>query len=85
MDKKLENACKFIQRMDRNSDIMDCFEEYKAGEMSEEVIKEICYNVLDNWLTDSLTIPDRLVDKTDLQHRTLFREYMAELTEDDEL
>jgi hypothetical protein len=78
---KLENVCKFIQRNDRNSDIMDCYSEYLNNEIPKETLLEICERILNEWLEDSLTINDQFVTSEDIQDRKTFNMYIDLLNE----
>jgi hypothetical protein len=56
--KNLENVCKFIQRMDRNSDIMEAYKEFQEDELPQEVLTDICIRVLNEWYHEGLTDAD---------------------------
>ena len=52
----LKEICEFIQADDRNSNIMDCYEDYLDGEMDLDTLIMICQRVLgenrDDWITN---------------------------------
>ena len=48
----LKEICEYIARNDRNSDIMDCYEEYQDGAMDQNTLFEILQNVLGSWKQD---------------------------------
>jgi hypothetical protein len=49
---KLKNICRYIQQNDRNSDIMDAYEEYLDDVIDRNTLTEICQNVLGGWKED---------------------------------
>lgn len=54
------SICKFIQEQDRNSDIMEAWEEYCDQELDHWTLTEILQDILSAWkedfiLTDSMT------------------------------
>jgi hypothetical protein len=48
----LKNICNYIQENDKNSDIMQAYQEMLDGEMDENTIIEICQNILGDWKED---------------------------------
>lgn len=56
MSAPLLYICRYLQRMDRNGDALQMYEEYLNGEISKEVVIEVCDRVLHEWLGD--TLPD---------------------------
>jgi hypothetical protein len=42
---RLLDACKWHQRNDRNGDFMQMWEEYEAGEVSLDTVKDVCERV----------------------------------------
>lgn len=44
--------CRYIQDNDRNSDIMDVWEEYQDGVLEPDTVIMILQNVLDMWKED---------------------------------
>lgn len=59
MYKKLKEICDFIQADDKNSDILDCYQEFEDGELDGNTLIEICQNVLEPAREDYMTDPRR--------------------------
>jgi len=58
MCRELKEICEFIQEDDRNSNIMDCYEEYLDQEMDRDTLITICQRVLDDGREDWMTEPE---------------------------
>lgn len=48
----MKSICKYIQENDRNSDIMEAYEEMLDGELDQNTLTEICQNILGGWKED---------------------------------
>jgi histone deacetylase complex regulatory component SIN3 len=48
----LRSICNYIQNEDKNSDIMDAYEEYLNQELDKNTLVEICQNILGDWKED---------------------------------
>lgn len=48
----LKSICQFIQSEDRNSDIMDFYQEVQNGESSEDSLIECVTRILTEWKED---------------------------------
>lgn len=48
----LNSICKWVQSEDKNSDIMQAYEEMLDGELDENTLVEILQNVLGDWKED---------------------------------
>ena len=58
MGRKLKEICEFIQADDKNSDIMDCYEEYLDQELDPNTLMEICQDRLEDAREDFMNGPE---------------------------
>lgn len=76
---RLKDACRFIQRNDRNGDIMDFFNDYlvEYGAEGMKPVRDCALRILVEWFDDSITIP---AHKVDYQDRVLRKQYARHIS-----
>ena len=57
MSRELKEVCEFIQKDDKNSDIMDCYEEYLDQDMDRDTLITICQDRLEDAREDFMKGP----------------------------
>lgn len=56
----LQSICKFIQSEDRNSDIMDAYQEMLDGELDKDTLILILQRILGEWEEDLAPLNKRI-------------------------